>query len=102
MKIITLCGSTRFEEYYRAINAKFTLEGNVVLSCGVFNYKNPDKEDKRDLLQEVHRQKIDMADEVFVINVDGYIGEHTQEEIDYCKTIGKPVKYLVSKLQMKG
>ena len=94
MKIITLCGSTKFEEKYREINAKLTLEGNVVISCGVFNYKNPDKEDKRYLLQAIHRKKIDMADEVFVINVDGYIGEHTQEEIDYCKNIGKPIKFL--------
>jgi len=94
MKVITLCGSTKFEEKYREINAKLTLEGNVVLSCGVFNYKNPDKEDKRDLLQAIHRQKIDMADEIFIINVDGYIGKHTAEEIEYTKKIGKKINYL--------
>jgi len=94
MKIITLCGSTKFEKKYREINAKLTLEGNVVLSCGVFNFGDSGKEKKRDLLQAIHRQKIDMADEIFIINVDGYIGEHTQEEIEYAKKIGKPIRYL--------
>ena len=96
MKVITLCGSTKFEEKYREINAKLTLEGNVVLSCGVFNYKNPDKENKRDLLQAIHRKKIDLADEIFIINVGGYIGEHTVEEIEYAKKTGKKISYLES------
>lgn len=96
MKVITLCGSTKFEEKYHEINAKLTLEGNVVISCGVFNYKSPVKEEKvLELLQAIHKQKIDMADEIFIINVGGYIGDHTAEEIEYAKKVGKKIKYLV-------
>ena len=80
MKVITLCGSTKFENKYKEINEKLTLEGNVVFSCGVFKFKDADKEKKRDLLQAVHRAKIALSDEIFVINVGGYIGEHTAEE----------------------
>lgn len=93
-KIITLCGSTKFEKEYHNINKKLTLDGNVVISVGVFDFNNPDKENVRQLLQKIHRKKIDMADEIFIINVNGYIGKHTREEIKYAKKIGKPIKYL--------
>ncbi len=94
MKVITLCGSTKFKNEYHKINRKLTLEGNVVISVGVFGYEEEDE--IRELLQKIHRKKIDMADEIFVINVDGFISVHTQQEIDYAKKIGKPIKYLVS------
>ena len=42
----------------------------------------------------MHKRKIDMADEIFVINVDGYIGESTKSEIEYAKRTGKKVNYL--------
>ena len=96
MKIITLCGSTKFEKEYHEINKKLTLDGNVVISVGVFDFKSPDKEKVRNLLQAIHRKKIDMADEIFIVNVGGYVGEHTADEIEYAKRIGKPIKYLVS------
>jgi hypothetical protein len=38
-----------------------------------------------------------MADEIFVINVGGYIGESTRSEIEYAKRTGKAVRYLVDK-----
>ena len=94
MKIITLCGSTKFENKYREINEKLTLEGNIVFSCGVFRFKDAGKENKRELLQAVHRGKINLSDEIFVINVGGYIGEHTCEEIEYAKKTGKKIRYL--------
>jgi len=94
MKVITLCGSTQFEEHYRLANEVLTLKGNVVFSCGVFRFKDDDKEKKRELLQAVHRAKIDLSDEIFVINVGGYIGEHTAEEIEYAKKTGKKIRYL--------
>jgi len=97
MKVITLCGSTKFETKYREINEKLTLEGNVVFSCGVFKFKDANKENKRELLQEIHRKKIDMSDEIFVINVGGYIGEHTAEEIEYALKTGKKINYLEMK-----
>ena len=94
MKVITLCGSTKFENKYREINEKLTLEGNVVLSCGVFKFKDVGKEKKRDLLQAIHKEKIVLSDEIFVVNVGGYIGDHTAEEIEYAKQTNKKIRYL--------
>ena len=47
-------------------------------------------------LNLMHRQKIDMSDEIFVINKDGYIGESTKAEIEYAKLNEKKVSYLES------
>jgi cell division protein FtsB len=47
-------------------------------------------------LDELHKRKIDLADEVLVLNVGGYIGESTRSEIEYARKLGKPVRYLES------
>ena len=46
------------------------------------------------MLDDMHKRKIDMADEIFVINVDGYVGSSTKSEIEYAIRSGKPVRYL--------
>jgi hypothetical protein len=71
---------------------KLTLQGNVVISVEGFNTNLTDEQKK--LLELVHRRKIDLADEIFVIDVDGYIGESTAKEIEYAIQTGKPVRYL--------
>ena len=48
----------------------------------------------KEMLDDMHKRKIDMADEIFVINVDGYIGESTRSEINYAMEKGMPVRYL--------
>lgn len=101
-KIITLCGSTKFKDEINRTNARLTMEGNLVISLGVFGHLDmPDvdwttggNEVKR-MLDDLHRQKIDLADEVYVVNVDGYIGESTRGEIEYAESLGIPVGYLV-------
>lgn len=97
MKVITLCGSTRFKEQFLEAQKRLTLEGNVVISVGLFGHSG-DKEvwepGTKEMLDKMHLQKIDMADEIFVINVGGYIGESTKREIAYAESKGKIVKYL--------
>ncbi len=88
--IITLCGSTQFKSLFHKINKQYTLAGYVVLSVGVFSADEKNKEQ----LDTIHRQKIDMSDEVFIINFHNYIGKSTAAEIKYAKSIGKIVKYL--------
>ena len=51
----------------------------------------------KEMLDDMHKRKIDMADEIFVINVNGYIGESTKSEIEYAKSLGKMVNYLENK-----
>lgn len=105
-KVITLCGSTKFEKEFKETQKKLTLAGNIVISVGLFGHSG-DKEvweqmeegtrtKIKEMLDDMHKRKIDMSDEIFVINVGGYIGESTLSEINYAEKTGKPVKYLES------
>ena len=99
-KVITLCGSTRFKEAFLKVQKELTLRGNIVISVGLFGHSGDDEvwtEGTKEMLDDMHKRKIDMADEIFVINVDGYIGESTKSEIEYAKSLGKKVYYLEDK-----
>ena len=103
-KVITLCGSTRFKDEFMEAQKRLTLEGNIVISVGLFGHsgdnevwENMDEgtlTKTKEMLDDMHKRKIDMADEIFVINVGGYIGSSTRSEIDYAVAAGKPVPYL--------
>ena len=96
-KVITLCGSTRFKEQFLEAQKRLTLEGNIVISVGLFGHCGDDEvwtEGTKEMLDDMHKRKIEMADEIFVINVGGYIGSSTRSEIEYAKEYGKTVKYL--------
>ena len=101
MKIVTLCGSTRFKDEINRVNAELTMQGVLVISLGVFGHTDlPDRDwttngsaDKQ-MLDDLHKRKIDLADEVFIVNVGGYIGESTRSEIAYAEAHHKPVNYL--------
>lgn len=96
-KVITLCGSTKFKEQYLEAQKRLTLEGNIVISVGLFGHSGDDEvwnEGTKTMLDEMHKRKIDMADEIFVVNVGGYIGESTRSEIQYAIESGKDVRYL--------
>ena len=96
-KIVTLCGSTRFKQEFLNTQKKLTLEGNIVISVGLFGHSGDaeafDVETKA-MLDRQHLAKIDLADEIFVINVGGYIGSSTHNEIEYAKSKGKVVRFL--------
>lgn len=96
MKKITLCGSTRFKKEFEVINRQLSLEGHIVYSVSFFPQADniPLSEEQKILLDKVHKQKIDNSDGIFVVDVDGYIGESTQSEIDYSVNTGKFVKKL--------
>ena len=103
-RVITLCGSTRFKEEFMEVQKRLTLEGNIVISVGLFGHsgdhevwENMDEGTltaTKEMLDDMHKRKIDMADEIFVINVGGYIGESTRSEIEYAKKAGKAIRYL--------
>ena len=96
-KIITLCGSTKFKDEFLKAQKDLTLQGNIVISVGLFGHSGDNEvwtDDIKEMLDDMHKRKIDMADEIFVINVDGYIGASTQSEIEYAISTGKTVNYL--------
>ena len=79
------------------VQKKLTLEGNIVISVGLFGHSGDTEvltEGVKDMLDDMHKRKIDMADEIFVINVGGYIGSSTKSEIEYAHKTGKAVRYL--------
>ena len=95
--VITLCGSTRFKDEFIAAQKRLTLEGNIVISVGLFGHSGDDEvftDNIKQMLDDMHKRKIDMADEIFVINKDGYIGSSTKSEIEYANATGKTVRYL--------
>ena len=96
-KVITLCGSTRFKDEFLETQKRLTLEGNIVISVGLFGHSGDDvvwTEGVKDMLDRQHLAKIDLADEIFVINVGGYIGDSTRREIAYAEFKGKSISYL--------
>ena len=103
-KVITLCGSTRFKNKFMEIQKRLTLEGNIVISVGLFGHsgdsevwENMDEgtlTKTKEMLDDMHKRKIDLADSIYVINVGGYVGQSTISEIEYAKLHGKQVRYL--------
>ena len=103
-KVVTLCGSTRFKEQFMQVQKELTLKGCIVISVGLFGHAGDGEVWEKmaegtitkikEMLDDMHKRKIDMSDEIFVINVGGYIGESTKSEIEYAKETGKIVNYL--------
>ena len=96
--VICLCGSTKFKQEFIRANFEETMAGNIILTVGFYGHADsdvyiPTEKEKKDL-DELHFRKIDLADEIMVLNVGGYIGESTRNEINYAKSLGKPIGYL--------
>ena len=95
--VITLCGSTRFKEQFLEAQKRLTLEGNIVISVGLFGHSGDNEvwtEGTKQMLDDMHKRKIDLADSIYVINVGGYIGESTRSELEYARKNGKRIEYL--------
>jgi hypothetical protein len=102
-KIVCLCGSTRFSKAFQDANLEETLKGNIVLSIGcdlssdneLWADKSPEEIiTLKHELDRLHLRKIELADEVVILNVEGYIGSSTRAELDYALFHGKTVRYL--------
>jgi len=100
-KVICLCGSTRFTEQMLLKQWELTKNGFIVLSwCALpdsYFTKGSnlaEKENVHDIVDEVHKRKIDLSDEVLVINVNDYIGDSTRSEVGYAIEHNKSVKWM--------
>jgi hypothetical protein len=99
-KIICLCGSTRFVNTFNEWRQKLTLEWKIVLSIEIVTTQSEEQDpqhsnlETKEMLDKLHLRKIDLADEVMILNVSGYIGESTAKEIIYAESVGKPITYL--------
>lgn len=105
-RIVCLCGSTRFFRHYQEAEYNETMAGNIYLSIGFFPGVSSESHGEgvgisiaeKVALDELHKRKIDLADEVFVINVGGYIGDSTKSEVCYALKTGKPIRWLEPEL----
>ena len=103
-KVITLCGSTKFKDDFIREQKRLTLEGNIILTVGLFGHSGDNEvwegmddgtlTKTKEMLDDMHFRRIDMSDEIFVINKNGYIGTSTRNEIDYNIKTGKKVNYM--------
>ena len=96
-KVVTLCGSTKFKEQFIEAQKRLTLEGYIVISVGLFGHSGDAEvwtEGNKAMLDDMNLRKIDMADEIFVVNVGGYISQSTRREIDYATSKGMTIRYL--------
>lgn len=101
-KVVCLCGSSRFYEAYQQAEYNETMKGNIYLSIGFYPHSVRKAHgegvgctsEEKIALDALHKKKIDLADEVFVLNVGGYIGDSTKSEVEYAKASGKPIRWL--------
>lgn len=101
--VVCLCGSTRFWREFQREGLAETMEGRIVLSIGAAtgtddeHFGNLPKEEYdriKGMLDTLHLRKIDLADEILVLNVDGYVGESTAREVAYARRHGKRIRWL--------
>ena len=101
--IVCLCGSTRFYEEFQRANFEETMAGKIVLSVGFYPHAQKEAHHSEDIgitkdekvsLDELHKRKIDLADEILVLNVGKYMGTSTRSELDYARANGKTIRFL--------
>lgn len=101
-KIVCLCGSTRFFQQFQEANYRLTMEGYIVLAPGFYPHSDVHGEgvgitpEEKERLDQLHLRKVDLANEIFVVNVGGYVGDSTFGEIVYAAIQGKPIRFLSS------
>lgn len=93
MKVVTLCGSMRFAEKMRTIAGDLERKnGWCVLQCVDIDPNNITEQEMKNVV-DAHWKRIDISDAIYVVNIDGYIGSSTQNEIKYALSKGKEVFY---------
>lgn len=95
MKVITLCGSYKFKNEMAKVAEELTLQGNCVLTPIDLTRSGKDAYTAEEFstLKAMHKEKIRLSDAIFVVDVDGYIGDSTKSEIEYARTLGKDVLF---------
>ena len=102
MKVITLCGSLKFQKEMMAVAEKMALDGYCILTPIYPVLENIERTKKQLIkLKEAHLKRIELSDTILVVNVNNYIGESTNLEIDYAKKLGKEIIYYTDLIENK-
>lgn len=81
----------RFKNEMITVAAELELSGNVVIQCIYFPQNKKLSNFELELLSKLHYKKIEISDAIYVVNVDGYIGEATRNEIEYARSLNKEI-----------
>jgi len=96
--VVCLCGSTKFKQEFIKANFEETMAGKIVLTVGFFAHVESDIHiltlEEKKALDELHKRKIDLADEVLFLNVYGYLGDSSISELNYAYKHSKRVRFL--------
>ena len=95
--VITLCGSTKFQDDFIRVQKELTLKGNIVITVGLFGYSGDGEvwqPGVKEMMDDMHKRRILMSDEIYVINKNKYIGESTRSEIEFAKRHNKKITYM--------
>ena len=92
MKVITICGSFKYSKEMMEMGEKLQLQGNCVI---LPNFPTKDNYTAQEikLFGEMHKEKIKISDAIFVVDVEGYIGNATKSEIELAKSLNKEIIY---------
>ena len=94
MKVITLCGSLKFQKEMMIVAEKMALEGNCILTPVYPTLDNIERTEEQLIkLKEAHFKRIELSDAILVVNVNNYIGNSTNLEIEYAKKLEKEIIY---------
>lgn len=95
--IITLCGSTKFKDDFIRVQKELTLKWNIILTVGLFGHSGDSEVWKpcvKEMMGDMHKRRILMSNEIYVINKNNYIGESTKSEIEFAKKHSKKITYM--------
>ena len=104
-RVVCLCGSTRFQDAFDILNAHLSLQGDIVISCGLFGHTDESQGAKfltsdgnsckeKTALDELHKRKIDLCDCIYIVNFGGYVGDSTKNEISYAIKHNKGIYFM--------
>ena len=101
MKVVTICGSSKFKKEMVLAAEKLTLEGNCVLMPNELSRNSKDDYTLEEalMIDKMHKEKIKLSDAILVVNVNGYIGSSTKSEIEYAKSLEKEIIYYTDLLK---
>lgn len=95
-RIVAIVGSSKFKDHHLGVAQKETLKGNVVLLAGFWHHRDlaPITDAQKESLDLLMLDKVELSTEIFVVNVNGYVGHSTQRAIDRAKSLDKPIRWL--------
>lgn len=95
MKIITVCGSLKYQNEIMKITEEMALQGNCMLSIIYPTKADISSYTKKEiqLLGQMHKERIKLSDAILVVDIDNYVGNATKSEIEYAKSLNKEIIY---------